>query len=51
LSKFSVGKHVIFSGSFLSNETDCMREESLTQEGSMSEPAFAFRFSDVRESQ
>jgi hypothetical protein len=39
-----VGQFVEFSGSFIRFPTDCIREASLTMEGSMTEPEFIFRF-------
>ena len=44
------GQQVMFSGSFFMDKADgdCFNELSLTMRGSMSEPAFLFRFSDVR---
>jgi hypothetical protein len=44
---FSVGQAVIFSGQFVSNSVDCIRESSLTLHGSVSEPDFIIRFSEV----
>lgn len=46
-SSLSVGQVIIFSGSFISDQTDCFREASLTLEGSIREPEYIFRFSDV----
>lgn len=43
----SVGQRVVFSGSFLPSHTDCVQEMSLTQQGSMTDPEFLFRFSSV----
>jgi hypothetical protein len=44
----SVGQQILFSGSFLPSDTDCVREISLTQEGSMTDPEFLFHFTDVK---
>ncbi len=41
------GQKVTFSGTFFTTEADCAHEESLTQEGSMTEPEYIFKFSDV----
>lgn len=38
------GQNVEFSGTFLLGDKDCLRELSLTQRGSMSEPEWIFRF-------
>jgi hypothetical protein len=42
-----VGQAVSFSGSFIPSQTDCVREGSLTLDGSMTKPEFIFRFSDI----
>ena len=44
----SKGQRVVFSGFFQSSDTDCVQERSLTQQGSMTDPEFAFRFTDVQ---
>lgn len=44
----SKDQRIVFSGSFLSGDTDCVQETSLTQEGSMTDPEFQFLFTDVR---
>jgi hypothetical protein len=41
------GQTVRFSGQFFRDDTDCIRETSLTMSGSMREPEFLFRFSDI----
>ncbi|WP_156527666.1 hypothetical protein [Bradyrhizobium stylosanthis] len=46
-SSLSVGQVVAFSGSFIPDRTDCVRESSMTLDGSIREPEFIFRFSDV----
>ena len=46
-SALAEGKQVIFSGSFRPSSTDCVKEGSLTMHGSLMEPEFIFRFSDV----
>jgi hypothetical protein len=47
LSAMKVGDNVSFSGSFVVNEIDCVKEASFTLSGSMLEPEFIFRFSDI----
>jgi uncharacterized protein len=47
----SKGQRVSFSGFFLPSKTDCVEERSLTQDGSMTDPEFNFRFSDVQAAQ
>jgi hypothetical protein len=39
---------VKFTGEFIGSEPDCFRESSLTLAGSVQNPEFIFRFSDVR---
>jgi hypothetical protein len=41
------GQTVWFSGHFFRNDTDCIKETSLTMGGSMQEPEFLFQFVDV----
>ena len=41
------GQRVQFSGTLFANETDCVRESSLTLQGSLTKPEFIFRFSDL----
>jgi hypothetical protein len=48
LSAMKSGDTVIFSGSFVYDPIDCAREQSLTLEGSMTDPEFLFRFDSVR---
>jgi hypothetical protein len=50
-SALAEGKQVVFSGSFRADSTDCVREGSLTLRGSLMEPEFIFRFSDVASKQ
>ena len=47
LSEMARGQQIKFSGSFLPSEDDYYEELSLTIEGSMSQPEFLFKFSDV----
>jgi hypothetical protein len=42
------GDRVIFSGSFLPSDSDCITEASITQSGSMTDPEFIVRFTQVR---
>jgi len=49
LAEMKKGDRVLFSGTFLpSDKNDFVKEESLTEEGSMTEPEFIFRFSGVK---
>jgi hypothetical protein len=41
------GQNIEFSGTFLLADKDCLRESSLTQRGSMSEPEWIFRFQTI----
>ncbi|MBH5372205.1 hypothetical protein [Bradyrhizobium glycinis] len=41
------GDLVRFSGSFTSSDVDCVREQSVTLDGSMTDPVFTMRFSSV----
>ncbi|NNM71905.1 hypothetical protein [Enterovirga aerilata] len=43
----SKGQYVAFSGTFLRSATDCIKESSLTISGSMTDPEFVFRFTDI----
>ncbi|MGY6246195.1 hypothetical protein ACXIUS_01440 [Bosea thiooxidans] len=45
--KLATGDIVRFDGQLFSGGSDCFREMSVTQAGSMQEPAFAFRFSRI----
>lgn len=46
-SALKKGDIVSFSGSFISDKTECLKEVSLSLDGSVKEPDFIFRFSDV----
>lgn len=46
-SGMRVGQRVRFAGTFLRGTTDCVREGSMTMDGSMRRPEFLFRFSDL----
>jgi hypothetical protein len=41
------GQHVTFGGQFFSDRTDCIKESSLTLNGSLTKPEFIFSFSNV----
>jgi TPR repeat protein len=41
------GQKVTFGGQFIPSKTDCIREGSLTLEGSLTKPEFLFRFSNI----
>jgi hypothetical protein len=47
LSQMHKGARVRFSGQFMAGDTDCIEEDSITQQGSMAEPQFIFQFSSV----
>lgn len=48
LMELKHGDKVSFSGEFIAEKKDFLRESSLTQDGSMLEPEFVFRFSKVQ---
>jgi hypothetical protein len=48
LAALKVGDLVIFSGRFSSSNTDCVGEQSVTLQGSMTSPAFTMRFTSIR---
>lgn len=45
--KLSEGDIVSFDGQFLPSDSDCFKEMSVTQAGSMQEPVFIFKFSRI----
>jgi hypothetical protein len=47
VSKLAVGQKVRFSGNLYPSVQDCMEESSITTEGSMTDPEFLFRFTEV----
>ena len=47
IASLSKGATVSFSGTFFPDKRDYLRETSVTESGSMTEPEFLFRFSDV----
>lgn len=48
IANLAVGNTVTFSGTFTFGELDYAREESVTEEGSMTDPEFIFTFTSVR---
>src|SRR5216683_1277922 len=48
LKVLQIGQTVRFTGGFFRDNTDCIRETSLSVSGSMQEPEFLFRFSDIQ---
>lgn len=47
ISNLSKGSFVVFSGRFVSNSRDYIRESSMTESGSMTEPEYLMRFSSI----
>lgn len=45
----SVGQAVQFSGTFVRDRTQCIRESSITQDGSMRQPEFIMRFTSLKQ--
>jgi uncharacterized protein YecT (DUF1311 family) len=41
------GQQITFGGQFFPDPTDCVKESSLTLKGSLTEPEFIFRFSNI----
>jgi len=48
LAALKVGDLVKFSGQFSSSNTDCVGEQSVTLQGSMTNPEFTMRFTSIR---
>ena len=48
ISDLSEGDRVVFSGTFIPDDSDFIREGSVTERGSMTDPEFILKFSDVR---
>jgi hypothetical protein len=48
LATMRVGDAVRFSGRFSASKTDCVGEQSVTLQGSMTDPAFTMRFTSIR---
>jgi hypothetical protein len=46
-----IGDKARFSGEFFEDRDDCFKEGSLTFDGSLREPEFIFRFSDLSSTQ
>lgn len=47
LTRMTVGTKVLFSGSFIPSDVDCVEEHSLSLSGAMTDPEFVFRFAAV----
>jgi hypothetical protein len=47
VSQMRKGDQVVFSGAFFPNDVDCVKETSVSLEGSMTDPEFLFRFLSV----
>lgn len=47
VSALSKSQLVQFSGTLFRSSADCFHETSMTQHGSMTNPEFVFRFSDI----
>lgn len=47
MASLSKGQTVMFSGVFAPAQNDCLEELSITQSGSMSDPEFEMKFTDV----
>lgn len=45
----SVGQAVQFSGTFVRDRAQCIRESSITQDGSMRQPEFIMRFTNLKQ--
>lgn len=50
VSHLATGQTVTFSGTFISDANDCIKESSLSVSGAMREPEFIMRFSDIQPS-
>jgi len=48
LAALKAGDLVKFSGQFSSSNTDCVGEQSVTLQGSMTKPEFTMRFTSIR---
>jgi hypothetical protein len=46
-SSLRIGQQVLFSGSFIGDRNDCIKEASLSLRGKIEDPEFIFRFADV----
>ncbi|MCL2459416.1 MAG: hypothetical protein FWF31_11385, partial [Desulfobulbus sp.] len=47
LSSMTKGQKIKFSGSFIKDQQDYYKERSMTIDGSMTDPDYVFRFSEV----
>jgi hypothetical protein len=47
VSQMRKGDQVVFSGAFFPSDVDCVKETSVSLEGSMTDPEFLFRFLSV----
>jgi hypothetical protein len=47
LGKLNISERVKFSGEFLSSKVDCVKEASMSLQGSMTQPEYLMRFSTV----
>jgi hypothetical protein len=47
LGKLNIADRVKFSGEFLASKVDCVKEASMSLQGSMSKPEYLMRFSTV----
>jgi len=48
VSLLAVGNTVVFSGTFATGDLDYVKEASMTEEGSITDPAFIFTFTSIR---
>ena len=48
ISELAIGDTVVFSGQFLSDDRDYIKEGSLTEQGSMTAPEFIIQFTDIK---
>jgi len=48
ISRLEPGQRVIFSGKFIKGKETCLYETSITNEGSITDPAFEFIFTEVK---
>jgi hypothetical protein len=47
LTSLAQGDEVYITGYFFKSDVDCVKESSLTLNGSMTEPYFIFRFTEI----
>ena len=48
IADLSEGTEVVFSGTFIADDRDFIREGSMTERGSMTDPEFILKFSSIR---